>query len=105
MKAALYIRVSTDMQKEKGDSLADQETRLRNYAKAKSWKITEIYKDAGIPAIDTSRPAFQEMYKDIEALIALLPQAARMFLLGTRRVSYLVPLAVEEHKAAAGEGP
>ena len=65
-KVAGYVRVSTDMQAEDGDSLAVQEERLRQEADERGAEI-EIYRDAGISAKDTDRPAYQRMRDDIAA--------------------------------------
>ncbi len=67
MKCGLYIRVSTDMQKEKGESLEVQLKRLRAYADSKeNWSMVEIYRDAGVSAKNTNRPEFNRMLEDIE---------------------------------------
>ena len=67
MKCGLYIRVSTDMQKEKGESLDVQLKRLRAYADSKeAWSMVEIYRDAGVSAKNTNRPEFNRMLEDIE---------------------------------------
>lgn len=68
MKAGIYIRVSTTQQIDR-DSLKTQEERLRLYCKAQGFEIykNKPYKDEGISAKDTKRPAFEELMKDIEA--------------------------------------
>ena len=48
-KAALYIRVSTDMQADK-DSLPLQESDLRKLADLNGIKDIEVFSDAGFPA-------------------------------------------------------
>ena len=63
LRAALYLRVSTEMQIDK-DSLPMQERDLRYYAtnilNIPSENI-DVFKDAGYSAKNTARPAFQEM--------------------------------------------
>ena len=67
MRCGLYIRVSTDMQKEKGESLDVQLKRLKAYVDSKKdWIIVETYKDAGISAKNINRPEFNRMLEDIE---------------------------------------
>ncbi len=68
MKAGIYVRVSTTQQIDR-DSLKTQEERLRQYCKAQGFEIykNKPYKDEGISAKDTKRPAFEELMKDIEA--------------------------------------
>ncbi len=43
LKAALYVRVSTD-----GQTVSNQERELREVAAAKGWEIVEVYNDTGI---------------------------------------------------------
>lgn len=62
---ALYCRVSTDMQKERGESIATQKSRLMEYAKKNSLNPV-IYDDAGFSARDTNRPAMIRLLKDIQ---------------------------------------
>lgn len=68
MKAGIYVRVSTTQQIDR-DSLRTQEERLRQYCKAQDFEIykNKPYKDEGISAKDTKRPAFEELMNDIEA--------------------------------------
>ena len=47
MKAAIYCRVSTDEQAERGTSLSTQEERCRAHVAAQDWEIFEVYVDAG----------------------------------------------------------
>ena len=50
-RAAIYCRVSTDGQAgEDKTSLEDQETRGRQYAAAKGWKVVSVYVDPGVSA-------------------------------------------------------
>jgi len=65
MKAALYIRVSTDNQVDR-DSLKTQEERLRQYCSLKNYQVFNVYKEEGVSAKDTNRPAFEAMIKDVE---------------------------------------
>ena len=46
-RCAIYIRVSTAMQRMEGWSLAAQEASLKAFAKAKGWKVVGIYADEG----------------------------------------------------------
>ncbi len=67
IRCGLYIRVSTDMQKERGESLDVQLKRLNAYVDSKeNWAVAEMYKDAGISAKNTNRPEFSRMKSDIE---------------------------------------
>ena len=74
MKAIGYIRVSSDMQAEKGTSLENQVARIKEFAERKGLTLHHIYEDAGFSGKNTNRPGFQEMMekikqKDITALI------------------------------------
>lgn len=66
MKAALYVRVSTEEQATEGYSISAQTQRLKAYCVAQDWSISGIYIDEGISAKDMNRPKLQEMVKDIE---------------------------------------
>lgn len=61
-----YVRVSTEMQVERGDSLAVQEARLRTEAERRGWDLV-VYREPGISAKDNNRPEFQRMMADLEA--------------------------------------
>jgi site-specific DNA recombinase len=65
MKAIGYIRVSTDMQAEKGASLENQVARIKEFAEKKGLILENIYEDAGFSGKNTNRPAFQEMLSRI----------------------------------------
>ena len=67
IRCGLYIRVSTDMQKERGESLEVQLKRLNAYVDSKeNWAVVETYKDAGISAKNINRPEFSRLMSDIE---------------------------------------
>jgi len=66
MFAGLYIRVSTLNQVDR-DSLSTQESRLRSYCEANGFQVYKVYKDAGLSAKDTKRPALEELIGDIKS--------------------------------------
>lgn len=66
MKAALYIRVSTDEQAEEGFSISAQLNQLTSYCTNNNIEIYKTYVDEGISGQKENRPAFQEMLKDAE---------------------------------------
>ena len=67
-RAAGYVRVSSRIQAEKGESLETQRKKIRAYAEAHEWKLIDIYADEGISGADTkNRPAFQRLITDAEA--------------------------------------
>ena len=61
----LYVRVSTTNQVDR-DSLKTQEDRLKAYCAANGKKEFKIYKDAGLSAKDTKRPALEALMRDIK---------------------------------------
>ncbi|MES1053351.1 recombinase family protein [Bacillus thuringiensis] len=65
MKCAIYRRVSTDMQAEKGSSLEAQKERLNAFAVSQGWAVTKDYVDEGYSAKDMNRPALQRMLSDM----------------------------------------
>lgn len=67
MKAAIYIRVSTDMQAEEGFSIEGQRTRLDSFITSQDWTVYDYYIDEGKSAKDLNRPDMQRMLKDMES--------------------------------------
>jgi DNA invertase Pin-like site-specific DNA recombinase len=61
MRAALYLRVSTD-----GQSTANQRRVLEQVAERRGWEITKVYEDAGISGAKgrDQRPGFDAALKD-----------------------------------------
>lgn len=64
-RMAGYVRVSTQMQVERGESLEVQEQRLESEAKRRGWELV-IYKELGVSAKDSARPAYQRMREDLK---------------------------------------
>src|ERR1700739_933108 len=67
MKAALYLRVSTEEQAEHRYASSAQRDILCKYALERGWDIADIYEDAGYSAKDVNRPALRRLFKDIES--------------------------------------
>lgn len=65
VRAAAYIRVSTDEQAEKGYSLQLQRERISAQIAAKGWELYGIYEDSGQSGGNLNRPALQKMLDDI----------------------------------------
>lgn len=76
-----YVRVSTAMQAEEGESLLTQTKRIQGHCEYKGYNLVKIYQDAGISAKDTNRPSLQQLMKDVErgdvVLIAELSRLSR----------------------------
>ena len=68
LKAALYIRVSTEEQAMHGISLDAQKVALTEYAKKNNYEIIDYYEDEGISARKKlyRREAFQRLIADVE---------------------------------------
>lgn len=69
VRAALYIRVSTEEQAIHGDSLAAQEEELIRFAKENNMKVVGIYRDEGNSARKPAlkRPVMLELLEDVKA--------------------------------------
>ena len=65
MRAVIYARYSTDMQRDA--SLSDQVELCRRYAVAQGWTLVETYTDAARSGADKMRPGFQQMLADARA--------------------------------------
>lgn len=66
MRIAAYIRVSTDEQVEKENSLLEQRERLDAYCKAMGWPSPSFYEDDGYSAKDLRRPALAKLFEDLK---------------------------------------
>lgn len=66
MRAAAYIRVSTQEQAREGYSIGAQTERLKAYCAARDWALTGIYTDPGYSGAKMDRPALQQMLSDIQ---------------------------------------
>jgi site-specific DNA recombinase len=62
----IYIRVSTEDQAREGHSLEEQQNRIQKICEERKYQVYNVYKDAGISAKDTNRPAYQKMLKDVK---------------------------------------
>lgn len=78
VRAAVYIRVSTDEQAKSGLGLTDQEQRCRALALARGWEVGEVYADDGVSGVldPLDRPAAARLMADalagrVNAIIVL----------------------------------
>jgi site-specific DNA recombinase len=67
MKAAVYIRVSTEEQAKEGFSIAAQEEKLLSFACSQGWTVAGMYIDEGCSAKNTDRPQLQHLLADVRA--------------------------------------
>jgi site-specific DNA recombinase len=63
-KAALYIRVSTDAQREEGYSIPAQRKMLKAYCESKRIENYEFYEDGGFTGSNIERPEMQRLIED-----------------------------------------
>jgi DNA invertase Pin-like site-specific DNA recombinase len=60
MRAALYVRVSTADQ-----TTLNQELELKEYCERNNIEVFQVYKDEGVSGAKTSRPALDNLLKDM----------------------------------------
>ena len=65
-KSAIYVRVSTDAQREEGYSIDAQKEALAAYCVAQSIKNYEFYEDGGYSGSNMNRPELQRLIKEIK---------------------------------------
>lgn len=66
MKAAIYIRVSTEEQAREGYSIETQKNKLIQYCQINDYDIVGIYIDDGVSAKDLKRSEVQRLLNDIK---------------------------------------
>ena len=68
IRTALYIRLSVEDNKKRGNSIDNQQLVLNDYIADKpEFKVYDTYIDNGLSGTTFRRPAFQQMLSDIEA--------------------------------------
>lgn len=65
MRAAVYIRVSTEDQVREGFSIAAQRERLLAYLHSQGWELSDSYADEGVSAKDLQRPELTRLLDDV----------------------------------------
>ncbi|HFH7542347.1 TPA: recombinase family protein, partial [Streptococcus agalactiae] len=65
VKAGIYIRVSTEEQKQ-GHSLEAQESMLKEFADKKGYEIYDVYNDGGYSGKNFNRPEIQRLLRDLK---------------------------------------
>lgn len=66
MNVAAYVRVSTDEQVDKGNSIHEQQERLSAYCKALGWDAPTFFIDDGYSAKNLKRPAITQLLTAVE---------------------------------------
>lgn len=67
MKAAIYVRVSTQEQAEEGFSIEAQHDILMQVLERKGLELYRVYSDPGVSAKNLKRPGIQAMIRDMKA--------------------------------------
>lgn len=72
LRAALYVRVSTEEQASEGFSLDAQISKLRSYCKVQGWDISAEYCEEGESGRSTKRPEYQRMMSESDTWDVIL---------------------------------
>ena len=66
IRAGIYVRVSTDDQKDNGYSIDSQMRMIKEYCEKNNYEIIGVYDDAGHSGKNLMRPAMQKLLEDIK---------------------------------------
>ena len=66
MRCGIYVRVSTDDQRDNGYSIDSQLRMIKEYCEKNDYSIIDVYNDAGHSEKDLMRPEMQRLLKDIK---------------------------------------
>lgn len=89
-KVALYIRVSTATQFEKGNSVPEQEKRLKAYCESRDWSDYEFFVDPGHSGSNMDRPALQKLIQNIKKFDMVLVYKLDRLSRNQRDILYLI---------------
>lgn len=67
MRCGVYVRVSTDDQRDNGYSIDSQLRMIKEYCEKNEYDIIDVYNDAGHSGKDLMRPEMQRLLKDIKS--------------------------------------
>ena len=67
MRCGVYVRVSTDDQRDNGYSIDSQLRMIKEYCEKNNYDIVDVYNDAGHSGKDLMRPEIQRLLKDIKS--------------------------------------
>lgn len=62
IQAVIYTRVSSKAQLKKGDGLASQQSRCRDFAAYKDYYVQQVFQDEGVSGGLVDRPAIKSMF-------------------------------------------
>jgi site-specific DNA recombinase len=72
MRAALYIRVSTDEQSKEGYSLDAQLDKLNAFCYSQGWLAAKLYREEGQSAKDMNRPQLKKLLRELDDIDVVL---------------------------------
>lgn len=90
MKVALYIRVSTAVQFEKGNSVPEQKRRLQAYCESRDWNDYDFFIDPGHSGSNMERPALQKLLRNISRYDLVLVYKLDRLSRNQRDILYLI---------------
>ena len=67
MRCGIYVRVSTDDQRDNGYSIDSQLRMIKEYCEKNDYSIVDVYNDAGYSGKDLMRPEMQRLLADIKS--------------------------------------
>ena len=67
MRCTVYVRVSTDEQRDNGYSIDSQLRMIKEYCEKNDYSIIDVYNDAGHSGKDLMRPEMQRLLADIKS--------------------------------------
>ena len=67
MRCGIYVRVSTDDQRDNGYSIDSQLRMIKEYCEKNNYSIIDVYNDAGYSGKDLMRPEMQRLLADIKS--------------------------------------
>ena len=67
MRCGIYVRVSTDDQRDNGYSIDSQLRMIKEYCEKNEYNIVDVYNDARHSGKDLIRPKMQRLLKDIKS--------------------------------------
>lgn len=66
MRAAIYVRVSTEEQAAEGYSIEAQKELLQDYCLVEGWEVAGVYEDDGFSGRNDKRPAYRRMMSEMD---------------------------------------
>lgn len=68
MRCGIYVRVSTDDQRNNGYSIDSQLRMIKEYCEKNSYDIVDVYNDAGHSGKNLMQPEIQRLLQDIKGI-------------------------------------